>query len=85
MKLRRVIGVIVLCSMLISIISMPNIQVQAASFNDINASNVFLKQPVGSVTCTLVANAMMLRRTAMLGGIATGLVLLQILWNQPHG
>ena len=69
MKLRRrVIGFIVLCSMLISIISMPNIQVQAASFNDINASNVFLKQPVGSVTCTLVANAMMLRRTAMLRG-----------------
>ena len=42
-------------------------QAEAATFSDINASNVFLKQQE-SDTCTLCANVMMMRRTAMLRG-----------------
>ena len=37
-----------------------------AAYDDINASNVFLKQEKYSVTCTLVANAMMIRRASIL-------------------
>ena len=43
--------------------------VQAATFDDINDSSVFLKQQ-GSSTCTLVSAAMMMRRYAMLRGDA---------------
>ena len=41
--------------------------IQAATFEEVNASNVFLKQE-GNSTCTLSATAMMLRRTSMLRG-----------------
>ncbi len=44
-----------------------SIEAEAASFSDINASSVFLKQQE-SDTCTLCANVMMLRRTAMMRG-----------------
>lgn len=47
-----------------------SILVQAATFNDINRSEVFLKQPSGSNTCTLVAATMLVRRGAMLNGNA---------------
>lgn len=42
-------------------------ETNAASFSDINSSSVFVKQQT-SVTCTLAANVMMLRRTAMMRG-----------------
>ncbi len=42
-------------------------QAEAATFSEINASEVFLKQQEYD-TCTLCANVMMLRRTAMLRG-----------------
>lgn len=38
------------------------------SATNINDPSVFLKQPNGSVTCTLYSNAMMLRRRAILNG-----------------
>lgn len=41
-----------------------------ATFEDINNPSVFLKQAKGSVTCTLVAAVMMMRRTAMATGNA---------------
>ncbi len=43
-------------------------QTKAATFEEINQSTVFLKQPSGSKTCTLVAATMMVRRAAMLNG-----------------
>lgn len=45
-----------------------SVDVRAATFAQINDPAVFTKQPPGSVTCTLHANAMMLRRYAMLRG-----------------
>lgn len=44
-----------------------SIGTDAATFANINSSNVFVKQNTG-VTCTLAANVMLLRRTAMLRG-----------------
>lgn len=41
---------------------------KAATFNDINQASVFLKQPGGSNTCTLVAATMLVRRAAMMNG-----------------
>lgn len=41
---------------------------KAATFNDINQASVFLKQPGGSNTCTLVAATMLVRRAAMMSG-----------------
>lgn len=43
-------------------------ETQAATFEDINQSSVFLKQAPGSVTCTLVSAAMLIRRAAMMSG-----------------
>ncbi len=43
------------------------IETQAATVDEINSSEVFLKQE-GSTTCTLCATAMMLRRGALLSG-----------------
>lgn len=43
-------------------------RVNAANFEDINQSSVFLKQARGSKTCTLVSCAMMLRRASMMRG-----------------
>lgn len=45
-----------------------DIEVNTATFGDVNADSVFLKQAKGSTTCTLVASAMMMRRTAMMSG-----------------
>ena len=41
---------------------------QAATFEEINQDSVFLKQPSGSGTCTLVAATMLVRRAAMMNG-----------------
>ena len=54
--------------MLLSIAPFSGMQAEAASFNDINTSEVFLKQPKNSVTCTLYAATMMMRRTAIAAG-----------------
>ncbi len=40
----------------------------ATTIEQINQADVFLKQPPGSVTCTLVASAMLMRRVAYLRG-----------------
>lgn len=45
-----------------------DIEANTATFGDVNADSVFLKQAKGSTTCTLVASAMMMRRTAMMSG-----------------
>lgn len=44
------------------------IEANTATFGDVNADSVFLKQAKGSSTCTLVASAMMMRRAAMMSG-----------------
>ena len=44
------------------------IEANTATFGDVNADSVFLKQAKGSTTCTLVASAMMMRRAAMMSG-----------------
>lgn len=44
---------------------------QAATFEQVNQSTVFLKQPTGSSTCTLVSATMLVRRAAMLKGSTT--------------
>lgn len=48
----------------------PFVYTKAATFEDINNTDVFLKQPGGSNTCTLVAATMMVRRAAMLNNNA---------------
>lgn len=44
--------------------------IKAATFDEVNQSAVFLKQPSGSNTCTLFAAAMMVRRAAILNNDA---------------
>ena len=67
-KTNKILSVFLALLMVISIIPMASITVSAATFADINQSNVFLKQAEGSVTCTLVASTMMVRRAAMMNG-----------------
>ncbi len=57
-------GLVLLCALLISGTSL---KAEAAAWKDINDPSVFLKQQE-SDTCTLCANVMMLRRTAMMRG-----------------
>lgn|GEM_PF-553219 len=68
-KQKRVIGLI----LLIVIINLLDpcygyIRSKAASFDEINHPDVFLKQVNGDMQCTLVAVTMLLRRAAMLSG-----------------
>lgn len=69
-KISKISIVLVLCC-LMSVLSLTtafgSVQTKAATFNELNAPGVFLKQQ-GSDTCTLCANTMMLRRTALLRG-----------------
>ncbi|MCM1227986.1 MAG: RICIN domain-containing protein [Clostridium sp.] len=60
------ISFIMMMSML-AVLPEKRLEVSAATFNDINASNVFLRQE-GKSTCTLTSSAMMLRRAAMMRG-----------------
>ncbi len=53
--------------MTVSVLSLTCFSSQAATFEDINKSSVFLKQK-SSGTCTLCSVTMMLRRAAMLAG-----------------
>ena len=68
-KQKRVIGLI----LLIVIINLLDpcygyIRSKAASFDELNHPDVFLKQVNGDMQCTLVAATMLLRRAAMLSG-----------------
>ncbi len=56
------------CTVIAAVPAMP-MNVQAATFSQINSSAVFVKQQT-NVTCTLAANVMLLRRTAMMRGDA---------------
>lgn len=72
MKLRKQIiafGLVILCSInLLAVNSNSMIKAKAATFEDINHPDVFLKQVNGDMQCTLVAATMLVRRAAMLSG-----------------
>ena len=63
----RMISLALCCVMTVTSL-IGGISVQAATFEEINQSSVFLKQPTGSNTCTLVSATMLVRRAAMLNG-----------------
>lgn len=70
---KRMVAVLIAVCMLTGIVPpgfelVEPMKVEAATFNQVNQSDVFLKQAKGSVTCTLVAAAMLLRRAAMMYG-----------------
>ncbi len=69
MKIKRKIisAAIGLCAALMPVVSSQPLSASAASFSDINASEVFLKQQEWD-TCTLCSNVMLMRRAAMLRG-----------------
>lgn len=72
MKLRKRImafGLVILCSInLLAVNSNSIIMAKAATFDEINHPDVFLKQVNGDMQCTLVAATMLIRRAAMLSG-----------------
>ena len=71
----KLISILLTLTVLFSGMYVPNvkisltesIQVSAASFEEINNDNVFVKQQASN-TCTLASAVMMVRRTAMLRG-----------------
>ncbi len=72
--IKRIISLLMVVVFMSAMIHMSYVQVEASTvvdaklFSNINASDVFLKQPLGSSTCTLYGNAMMLRRAAIIRG-----------------
>lgn len=68
-KQKRVIGLIIM-AVIINLFQpcYGNIKSMAASFDEINRPDVFLKQVNGDMQCTLVATTMLIRRAAMLSG-----------------
>ncbi len=67
-KTKKLLSFVLVVVLLLGVAPFGKTEVKAASFNDINTSEVFLKQPKGSVTCTLYAATMMMRRTAIAAG-----------------
>ena len=63
-KVKRIISMMLVLATMLTFAPMS----KAANFGQINADGVFLTQPVGSVTCTLYAATMMMRRYSMLRG-----------------
>lgn len=63
-KSKKILSVLLVAIMSFSCLIMPT---QAATFNDINQSGVFIKQQTND-TCTLAAAVMLVRRTAMAAG-----------------
>ncbi len=61
-------AVVLCCTLLLG--NGSGVRAQAATFDDINQSSVFLKQASGSKMCTLVSATMLIRRAAMLNGNA---------------
>ena len=68
----KAMAVILACTILVSGLFSAGqfVYTEAATFEDINRSEVFLKQPGGSNICTLVSATMMVRRAAMLNNNA---------------
>lgn len=66
-KSKKILSVLLAVLMFISIVPVGTTTSHAVTFNELNASNVFLKQE-GSRTCTLCSTAMMMRRYSMLRG-----------------
>lgn len=72
--IKKIISLLMVIVFMSAMIHMSYVQTEASTvvdaklFSNINASDVFMKQPPGSVTCTLVSNAMMLRRAAIIRG-----------------
>ena len=64
---KRVLALFLSLVMMLSCFSMFSLEVGAVTFDELNASNVFLKQ-AGNTTCTLCAATMMLRRYSILRG-----------------
>lgn len=66
-KTSKILSIFLSLLMIISIIPMSSIEAEAATFEDINQSSVFVKQQTSN-TCTLAAAVMMVRRAAILTG-----------------
>ncbi len=64
---RKIAAAIMSMALTAGAFAVPAVAADAASFNDINSSSVFVKQQE-SDTCTLASNVMMLRRTALMRG-----------------
>lgn len=64
--MKRLLSFVLVMVMLFSAFPVFTVNVSAAT--SVNDASVFLKQPKGSSTCTLVSAAMMLRRRALLEG-----------------
>ncbi len=65
--MKKFLSVFVAFVMLFTVVPLGAITATAITFDQLNASNVFLKQE-GSTTCTLCATTMMMRRYSMLRG-----------------
>ena len=64
---KRIISFFLVFAIIVGAIPLNVINTSAVTFDQLNASNVFLKQE-GSTTCTLCATTMMMRRYSMLRG-----------------
>ena len=71
-KAKKILSLMLILIMCFSVMPMTELKIKASAatitFDQLNADKVFLKQPKGSVTCTLYAAAMMMRRYSMLRG-----------------
>ncbi|MBE6755489.1 MAG: hypothetical protein E7555_03400 [Ruminococcaceae bacterium] len=65
---KKILSILLTVIILVCIAPINVISVFAATFDQINADSVFLKQQPNTVTCTLVATANMMRRYSMLRG-----------------
>lgn len=65
---KRVLSMLLTLCMVVGMMPAMSVDVEAASFFDINQSDVFLKQPWGSGKCTLYSNIMLFRRGAIING-----------------
>lgn len=71
-KAKKILSLMLVLIMCFSVVPLTELNIKASAatitFDQLNADKVFLKQPKGSVTCTLYAAAMMMRRYSMLRG-----------------
>ena len=65
--MKRTLSLLLATLLILAMIPLGLLQASAANFNDINQSNVFVKQQT-NYTCTLASAVMLVRRTAMMSG-----------------
>ena len=65
--MKKILSLIMCLCLIVSTFAFANISTNAATFNDINQSSVFVKQQT-NYTCTLASAAMLVRRASMMAG-----------------